>query len=143
VKFTDFRKDRNGWRWVPVEFILRHLTYSYDFGDVSGYPSREEFWATFIESKALDDGFMDMVDSLETYGWREALTIEYHSDYYGAGLHIRNGHHRLAAAILLCYDVVPLFDWQGKGKLRLKNCPDISTSFDDTFPENNLLVEVL
>lgn len=136
------RTDKNGWKWVPIEWILKNTTYSCDFGDPTGYPSTAHFWATMIEGKALDAGFMRVVESLQTLGWRAPMHVEIEDYGMGPELTINDGHHRLVAAILLCMDEAPLYNYCWKGKRRLNNCPDILTDCDDT-DEYSLFVEVL
>jgi hypothetical protein len=138
-----FRTDDHGWIWVPVEWLLNNLTYSDDFGDVSGYESRAHFWGTMMESKALDGGFLDIVDSIMTHGWREALTAIIHDYGDGPEAHISNGHHRLVAAILLCEEEVPLWNHSQPGKMRADGCPTARTRFGIGYDDTGILLEVL
>src|SRR5882757_6826079 len=119
----NFRTDENGWVWLPIEWVLRHLEEAGDFGLISDYDSDLHFWATIIQSKAIDIGFLGMVDSLLTHGWKEALLMDV--SYFEANpyLSISNGHHRLTAAILLCMDEVPMWNYGMNGRIRAAGCP--------------------
>lgn len=139
------RVDENGWTWVSIEWMMKHTTYSCDFGDVSGYQSNVHFWATMIEGKALDAGFLRVVESLQTHGWMRPLNVEMQDYGEGYEINIIDGHHRLVAAILLCMDEIPLWEWAivQPGKQRaLPGCPTIYTHHDHT-DEYSLLVEVV
>lgn len=58
-----------------------------------------------IQSKASDSGFQRLVDSILNDGWEEGSAIGWRDGY------ICEGHHRLAAAILLALDEIPVTDW--------------------------------
>lgn len=134
--------DSNGWMWVSIEWLLKNVTYSYDFGSPDGYPSNLHFWSDMIESKALDAGFLRVVESLQTHGWMSPINVEL-GHYDDPDISLVDGHHRLVAAILLCMDMVPLWDWGLKGgRSRLRGCPDFFTHYDH-HDEYSLLVEVL
>lgn len=137
------RVDKNGWMWVSVEWVLNNTTHSADIGSPEGYESMTHFWATLIESKALDAGFLRVVESLQKHGWKSAINVEWFPDEDEPELNIIDGHHRLVAAILLCEEEIPLWDWElGDGRKVLKGCPTIYTHHDHT-DEDSLLVEVL
>lgn len=138
------RTDELGWTWVSIETLLKHLTYSGDFGDLSGYLyDSVEFWGTMIESKALDRNFEEIVESLQTFGWGAPLNMEFYDEGEDEGpeFHIHDGHHRLVAAILLCMDEVPYWNWSMGGTAPRKNgCPMVTARYGH---DDGLLVEVL
>jgi hypothetical protein len=137
------RIDENGWRWVSIEWLMKHTVYSGDFGEPSGYSSPAHFWGTIIESKALDAGFLRVVESLQTLGWMRPINIEYEDYGYGPEISIVDGHHRLVAGILLAHDEVPLHIWSFEERHKsLPGCPTFYTHNDHT-DEYSLLVEVL
>ena len=57
-------------------------------------------WAAMINDKAADPGFWRLVEDIERDGITRPIEVRYGE--------IRNGHHRLAAAILLALDEVPV-----------------------------------
>jgi hypothetical protein len=87
--------DNRGWKWVPVEDILRDTTASVDF-----YTNMD--WEMILEEKCADTGFMHLVWSIMEYGWLSAVGW--------TGTKITEGHHRICAAILLCEDLIPVTD---------------------------------
>lgn len=90
---------------VPLTFLLQNIVASCD-ADILTTP---EAWLDLIEWKSTDGGFHRLVDSIIENGLMSAapIGIEYiEDDYYGEGLYINEGHHRLVAAILLGLDEV-------------------------------------
>lgn len=135
------RVDENGWTWVSVEWVLKMTTHSTDIGSPEAYDSLTHFWGMMIESKALDAGFLRVVESLQEHGWMSAINVQWWPE--DGELNIIDGHHRLVAAILLCMDEIPMWDWEmGDGRKAVEGCPIIYTHHDHT-DEDSLLVEVL
>lgn len=111
-----------GWTWVPVEEILQSVNDSADMGMILGYDTpeyrewverdfeisdetRTAFLQRMIAQKAADPNFLALVYSIMDNGWTSAISWRPEEGYLG------NGHHRLAAAILLCEDFVPTSHW--------------------------------
>lgn len=104
---------------VPLTEILLNVTKSVDFGYVSNFAGdtvdekRTNFWKALVESKASDSGFGHLIDSILRHGFVNS-TVGWD------GESINEGHHRIAAAILLCIDEVPVTrygsDWWNKTK---------------------------
>lgn len=141
----EFHKDENGWRWIPIEWILKHLVYSCDFGGPGDYASPVHFWSVMIETKALDAGFLRMVESLEVNGWKSAINGQIEDYGHGPEFSLTDGHHRLVAALLLCWDVVPVYDFYDDPTSytrAMKDCPHVYCHPDHE-DDDSLLVEVM
>ena len=95
---------------VPLGFILRNAESSCDFGDVDQYADETHFWTYLVENKARDTGFGHLVEAILEEGWQQGSAIGFDGDC------ITEGHHRLAAAILLCIEEVPISPWGKSGR---------------------------
>lgn len=86
--------------WYTQRMQMMKMTYLMQtvlFGDFG-----HSDWAAMINEKAADPGFMRLVEDIERDGITRPIEIRYGE--------VRNGHHRLAAAILLALDEVPVVD---------------------------------
>lgn len=87
---------------MTVTDILRTATSSCDFSSFDGSPQE---WMRLIQEKANDTGFGRLIDSILENGWETGSAIGFD------GAYISEGHHRLAAAILLGLDEIPIAGW--------------------------------
>lgn len=86
--------------WMSVTEILQTVEGSVDF-DMDDYLSVDEFWTDMLMTKCSDTGFGKLVDSIIEHGFKPEGAIGWDDCI------ITEGHHRLAAAILLCLDEIP------------------------------------
>jgi hypothetical protein len=107
--------NEHGWVWVKLTDILATIEDSADMGgilygsDAYGRWMSEEFtdddrttfWQRMIAQKSADRAFGELVRSIQERGWTSSICWREDEHYIG------NGHHRLAAAILLCEEYVP------------------------------------
>jgi hypothetical protein len=108
------------WTWTPVEEILQTITGSLDMYAFIGYEGkhtealpgeslrqvltddgRTVFWQGMMEHKCSDPGFGLLVESIQRDGWLAPIGWDPELCY------LSNGHHRMAAAILLGLDAIP------------------------------------
>jgi hypothetical protein len=89
----------NALNLVPVEWLMKNITESVDRVDLKG-DIRNLFRA-----KATDPSFGSLLDSIIDDGFTTPICVQAYNDRYIQG----NGHHRLAAAILLCLEAIPVY----------------------------------
>lgn len=105
---------------VSVEWLLNNLLYSVDgCNDDNGVID----WGELIRYKN-DDSLADVVYTIQEKGFRVPICAYRYEDGWALG----NGHHRVAASILLCLDQIPVF-WSARSYMRT----DI-TSTEETIP---------
>lgn len=85
---------------VPVKMLLQTITHSVDVYDLAG----EDDWFDMIAQKMWDDSFWALVDTIPEKGFLYPICVQRKEWGWVLG----NGHHRLAAAILLGLDNVPV-----------------------------------
>lgn len=94
--------------WMKVTDILQNVTGSCDYLDHDDMESdddvRTEFWLEMLRTKCNDTGFGHLVESIMRDGFNPEGAITWRKGY------IYEGHHRIAAAILLCLDEIPVAD---------------------------------
>lgn len=115
-------------RMTPISEIVATIESSCDFGYVSDYDSREVFWEHWLRNKAMDTGFGYLIDSLLANGFSPEGAVSWCSDEKA----VNEGHHRIAAAILLCVDEIPTTCW---GKDWYKNGQRLSAHSNWNDPE--------
>lgn len=88
---------------VSVAWIMQNLSDSID-----GFcgPAGEFDWVGMISHKAADRDFMPLVGTIITHGFRVPIVIIPLDE---RSFKMGNGHHRLAAAILLGLDEIPVY----------------------------------
>jgi len=95
--------------WVPVEWLMKNATASCDYDDFE--------LDYMVRDKSSDTGFGHLVESILKHGFLDRGAIGFR--HYGDEGYISEGHHRFAAAILLCLDKVPIAyhgkDWRENG----------------------------
>lgn len=97
--------DSNTIRMTPVTEILQNITYSCDFGAVSDYDDLTDFWTVWLRDKCADTGFGHLIDSILANGFQGAAS------WCPDDGSVNEGHHRIAAAILLGMDEIPTTCW--------------------------------
>ncbi len=102
LDFVRPRVYNNYMNTMTVTEILQTVRSSCDFSNFDG---SAEAWMMLVQEKASDTGFGRLVDSILENGWEPNSAI---GIYNGS---ITQGHHRLAAAILLGLDEVPVAQW--------------------------------
>lgn len=90
----------NAVNMVPVEWLMKNLTDSVDRVDIC-----DDLFDLFRE-KATDSGFGYLIESIIDNGFTTPICVQ---NYYPGRFTQGNGHHRLAAAILLCLDEIPVY----------------------------------
>jgi hypothetical protein len=103
-----------------IENILYHVSESADFPEFDGSSS---MWAYLIASKGGDHHTPILIERILEEGFTDPICL-YRTEYGGWGL--GNGHHRLAAAILLGLDSIPVL----VGNVAEAYFPDASTGFN-------------
>lgn len=108
---------------VSVEWIMQNTTDSIDgFGDVDEDHQPFVNYKWLVENKATDSCFGDLVGTILENGFRVPIVLV--QNYYNDGdLMHGNGHHRMAAAILLCLDEIPVY-WNNARLNRGYMCSD-------------------
>lgn len=89
---------------VSVEWLLQNITGSVDFG------KRFDF-AAMLNSKLADYQVPALLEDILEHGFTNPIVIETDGESFIHG----NGHHRLALAIALCLDEIPVVftnDWE-------------------------------
>lgn len=96
---------------VSVEWLMKNATDSIDgFGERETWdgPSISVNYERMLQEKATDYDFGHLVGTILTRGFRVPIVMA--MNYYQTGdLMHGNGHHRMAAAILLCLDEIPVY----------------------------------
>lgn len=87
---------------VPLEWILNNVTGSSDFYNTP----EEDLWEVWLSRKSQDQCFEPLVSAIQEEGFRVPIILH----EQGNGFYQSNGHHRVAAAILLAIDYV-LVGW--------------------------------
>ena len=90
----------NAVNMVPVEWLMKNLTDSVDGVDIRG-----DLFDLF-RMKATDSTFGYLIESIIDNGFTTPICVQ---NYYPGRFSQGNGHHRLAVAILLCLDVIPVY----------------------------------
>jgi len=103
---------------VSVEWIMKHLTYSSDFR----VWERSENLIRYIVATKADYSLCALIDSVMEDGMNIPIALKLKAigpfsrlsrfappGSRWSGLAIGNGHHRLALAILLCLDEMPVY----------------------------------
>ena len=90
---------------MKVTDILAQTNYSCDFRENDW--TDPATWLEVIQNKACDEGFWPLIDSIVEHGITGAIG-------WNDG-EITEGHHRLAAAILLCLDEIPVSSYGQEG----------------------------
>lgn len=110
---------------TPVTEILKNVRYSVDFGGISCYAGETEdaqrtaFWKDLLRVKSSDTGFGALVAAILEKGFDRNSPIGWDT----SDCSITEGHHRLAAAILLGMDEVPTSAYGGgDGRICAHNC---------------------
>lgn len=85
---------------VKVSDLLRNVTETLDYFKTSE-PSE---WLRMITDKSADEQFATIIRLIETEGFTDPIGIMEYDGYWLLG----NGHHRMAAAILLGLDEIPV-----------------------------------
>ena len=122
---------------VPVPWLMEHVVYSGDCGDLS----TPEKWLYMLSYKAEDTGFGHLVNSILEKGLLPgsrcgvAVIRPDHWLYenYRDGLYLNQGHHRLVAAILLGLDHVEISAW-GNSHYDNPELPNLSAHWNDQDP---------
>lgn len=89
----------NQTQMVPVEWLMRHLSGSVDGVDFTHGFDR------LIARKAMDMCFGPLVEAILDNGFTVPICVQSINGRFIQG----NGHHRLAAAILLCLDEIAVY----------------------------------
>ena len=90
-------------RMVPVSTIMQNLTKSVDV-DVWDY--EDDLITNILKEKTPDESFWALCDAIPKEGFNMPICIKTTDEYDGWTQ--GNGHHRLAAAILLTLDEIPV-----------------------------------
>lgn len=90
----------NDVQWMTLSELQAITTGSVDFGD---YDDSADLWGAILRKKTRDTGFGWLAEDMAVRGWLEACPIPVDEDG-----EIMEAHHRLAAAILLCLDRIPV-----------------------------------
>lgn len=108
---------------VSVEWIMQNTTDSIDgFGATDEEHRPYVDYGYLVRSKATDHCFGDLVGTIMERGFRVPIVLV--QNYYAEGdLMHGNGHHRMAAAILLGIDEIPVY-WNDARKSRGYMCSD-------------------
>ncbi|QJD53459.1 ParB-like nuclease domain protein [Microbacterium phage Lynlen] len=97
--------------WCVADLMTRRS------GDVSQYTDGPDWptkWRKKLAQKRRDAHYPDVVESLETYGFIRPLdatlnfAYEYVDDPSAGTVRLADGHHRLAGALDLGYEAVPI-----------------------------------
>lgn len=100
---------------TSVTEILNTVRYSVDFGDIDDYEGETEddrrtaLWEDLLRTKSSDTGFGALVAAILANGFDRNSPIGWDTSDYS----INEGHHRLAAAILLGMDEIPTTPYGG------------------------------
>jgi hypothetical protein len=86
--------------WVPVAWLMQNIAGSCDYVWTC---DPDEILHYIMTEKARDTGMGHLVEAIMTDGFKEEGAI----GFYPNG-EITDGHHRIAVAILLCLDEVPI-----------------------------------
>jgi len=104
---------------VSVEWIMQNTTDSVDgFGSFDNDTQTASVdYEYLVSNKATDGGFGDLVGTILEKGFRVPIVLV--KNYCDTGsqqeaLVHGNGHHRMAAAILLCLEEIPVYWSKGK-----------------------------
>lgn len=108
---------------VSVEWIMQNTTNSIDgFDDYTEDHTSTVNYQWMVKNKATDGCFGDLVGTILERGFRVPIVLV--SNYYAQGdLMHGNGHHRMAAAILLALDEIPVY-WNDASINRGYMCSD-------------------
>lgn len=94
--------------YVSLEWALKNLT-----GSVDGFDDDEGVdWSGMLANKGRDGQFASLVLSMLAIGF--TVPVCFWNNGYDAGWSMGNGHHRMAAAILLGLDEVFVY-WSENG----------------------------
>lgn len=99
---------------VSVVWLMQNLESSvdgYTATDDEGFEIREVDFASLILGKGGDGYFGTVLNTIVTQGFRVPICL--YKPWGKGGWGLGNGHHRMAASILLCLDQIPVFWSEG------------------------------
>ena len=97
---------------VSVEWAMKNLVDSIDGYGTGNGPGTVDF-GRMVWYKSSDSQMGDLLATIMERGFR--VPVCFYRDIYWDGWALGNGHHRMAAAILLCLDEIPVY-WAGEGE---------------------------
>lgn len=121
---------------VPLVEILKRVKGSVDFTytpfdeDVETQPfvyrTLDQMWDKWLRRKSRDTSFWPLVDTLLAEGFKIPVQIEI--DEFTGEWSMGDGHHRIAAAIMLVIDEIPVYFIRGDDLHKLE-------AYDFTHPD--------